>query len=72
MNSALHPGDCVRHDDGREGIIDGIYAEAVALVRWDEQTASYELTERLSKVTSERADETCASSVRKAAKQNVQ
>jgi hypothetical protein len=72
MINALHPGDCVRHDDGREGIIDGIYAEAVALVRWDEQTVSYESTERLSKVKSERADATCASSVRKTAKQNVQ
>jgi hypothetical protein len=71
MNRALHPGDCVRHDDGREGIIDGIYAEAVALVRWDEPAVSYESTERLSKVKSERADPTCASPVRKTAKRKM-
>ena len=49
MDCTLHLGDRVRSKDGREGVIDGVYADGVALVGWDQGPPSYEALAGLSK-----------------------
>ena len=50
MTDKLRQGDRVRHDDGRAGVLDGIFAGAVAYVRWDNDRPAYESIQKLSKV----------------------
>ena len=50
MTDKLRQGDRVRSEDGRTGILNGIFAEVVAWVFWDHDQPGYENIEKLSKV----------------------
>jgi hypothetical protein len=50
MTDKLRPGDSVRCEAGRTGVLNGIFAEVVAWVSWDDNRPGYESIENLSKV----------------------
>ena len=50
MADALRPADRVRREDGRTGVLNDVFAEAVAWVSWDDDRPGYESIENLSKV----------------------
>ena len=50
MTDKLRQGDRVRAEDGRTGVLKGIFAEVVAWVSWDNHRPGYENVEKLSKV----------------------
>ena len=45
MADALRPADRVRREDGRTGVLNGVFAEAVAWVSWDDDRPGYESIE---------------------------
>ena len=49
MADTLRPADRVCREDGRIGVLDGVFAEAVAWVSWDDDRPGYESIENLSK-----------------------
>ena len=50
MDCALRRGDRVRHRDGHYGTLDGVFADTVAFVYWEDQRLpSYERITHLSK-----------------------
>jgi hypothetical protein len=56
LPSTLRVGDRVRHRNGRHGGLDGIFADTVALVFWEDQgPPSYESLDDLSKLTPEKS-----------------
>lgn len=50
MTDKLWQGDRVRSEDGRIGVLSGIFAEGVAWVSWDNDRPGYESIQTLSKV----------------------
>ena len=42
MADNLRPADRVRREDGRTGVLNGVFAEAVAWVSWDDDRPGYE------------------------------
>jgi hypothetical protein len=52
MDCTLRPGDRVLRADGRDGVLVGIYAGAVAWVRWDQGPPSYEALTNFSRAKS--------------------
>jgi hypothetical protein len=50
MTDKLRQGDRVRCEYGRTGVLNGVFAEVVAWVSWDDDRLGYESIENLSKV----------------------
>jgi len=50
MADDLRPADRVRREDGRTGVLIGVFAEAVAWVSWDDHRPGYESITSLTKV----------------------
>ena len=72
MTDKLRQGDRVRREDGRTGVLNGIFAEVVAWVSWDSDRPGYENIEKLSKVVHAAKRQTSSKPARQPSKEDAE
>jgi hypothetical protein len=72
MTDKLRQGDRVRCEYGRTGVLNGVFAEAVAWVCWDNDLPGYESIENLSKVLRAAERQTASKPARQPSKEYIE
>jgi hypothetical protein len=72
MTDKLRQGDRVRCEYGRTGVLNGVFAEVVAWVSWDDDRPGYESIENLSKVLRAAERQTASKLARQPSKDDVE